>query len=105
MSHNLIVINPDDTIMEAARLMKERRIKRIPVVKDSRLVGMVTTSDLVKLCSAGGESPAKQNVNRSLLVFCIWLAHYHCMRMQYDVAGRMFIRLLQLYNYSSSRHG
>ncbi|MBM2851609.1 MAG: signal transduction protein [Candidatus Nitrosotenuis sp.] len=67
MSSPLIVINPDDTVWELAQLMKTRRIHRVPAVKDSRLVGMVTTSDVVKLCSVGSDDEMNRITEQILL--------------------------------------
>ncbi|MFY9301389.1 MAG: CBS domain-containing protein [Candidatus Nitrosotenuis sp.] len=67
MSSPLIVINPDDSVWEAAQLMKTRKIHRIPAVKDNRLVGIVTTSDIVKLCSIGSDSEMRNIIDQILL--------------------------------------
>jgi signal-transduction protein with cAMP-binding, CBS, and nucleotidyltransferase domain len=67
MSAPLIVINPDDTVWELAQLMKTRRIHRVPAVKDGRVVGMVTTSDFVKLCSVGSDSELRKVTEQILL--------------------------------------
>lgn len=67
MSSPLIVINPDDSVWEAAQLMKTRKIHRIPAVKNNQLVGIVTTSDIVKLCSIGSDSEMRNIVDQILL--------------------------------------
>jgi CBS domain-containing protein len=67
MSHDLVVINPNDTVLELAQLMKERKIHRVPVIKDDRLIGMVTSSDLVRFCSVGGESEISKITDQILL--------------------------------------
>jgi len=67
MSSPLIVINPNDSVWELAQLMKVRKIHRVPAVKDNRLVGMVTTSDVVKLCSIGSDSEMSRITEQILL--------------------------------------
>ncbi|MEM2160976.1 MAG: CBS domain-containing protein, partial [Candidatus Nitrosotenuis sp.] len=67
MSSPLVVINPDDSVWEAAQLMKTRKIHRLPAVKDSRLVGMLTTSDIVRLCSVGSDSEMRKVTEQILL--------------------------------------
>src|SRR5579864_520987 len=52
MSSPLIVINPDESVWELAEIMKLSRIHKVPVVRESKLVGIVTTTDLTRLCSA-----------------------------------------------------
>jgi CBS domain-containing protein len=67
MSSPLVLINPDDSIWEAAQLMKSRQIHRVPAVKDNRLVGIVTTSDIVKLCSIGSDAEMRKITEQILL--------------------------------------
>lgn len=67
MSSNLVVVTPDNTVPELAQLMKERKIHRVPVIKDDRLIGMVTSSDLVRFCSVGDESEISKITDQILL--------------------------------------
>jgi CBS domain-containing protein len=46
MSTPPIVVAPTVTLAEAQRLMEQRRARRLPVVDDGRLVGIVTLGDL-----------------------------------------------------------
>ncbi len=47
MSKNIISINPDETIEGALKLMKENKIKRLPVVsKQKQLVGLISMTDI-----------------------------------------------------------
>lgn len=48
MSKNVLTISLDSSINEAFRLMKERNIRRLPVMEKERLVGIITLSDLNK---------------------------------------------------------
>jgi len=56
MSTPLITISPDETVWELAQLMKVKKIHRVPVTSGSKLVGMVTTSDLARVCSLGSNA-------------------------------------------------
>ncbi|MDY0293781.1 MAG: CBS domain-containing protein [Candidatus Methanomethylophilaceae archaeon] len=47
MKRNAITITPEATVREAARIFHEKRIHRLPVVRDGRLVGIVTPTDLL----------------------------------------------------------
>jgi CBS domain-containing protein len=47
MSRNLHEVGPDDFVQEAASIMTRHRINRLPVVKDGRLVGIVTRGDII----------------------------------------------------------
>lgn len=47
MSHPVITVSPDTPIMDALRLMESEHIRRTPVVKDGKLVGIVAQKDLL----------------------------------------------------------
>jgi acetoin utilization protein AcuB len=47
MSHPVITISPDLPIVDALNLMKRERIRRAPVVKDGKMVGIVSDKDLL----------------------------------------------------------
>jgi len=45
MSSKLITVTPDTHVHEAARIMAENQIRRLPVVENGRLVGIVSIGD------------------------------------------------------------
>ena len=47
MTKNVINVSPDTTTEEVIRLMRESRHNSYPVVKDNKLVGMITAFDIV----------------------------------------------------------
>ena len=62
MTPNPITIAPDDTIAQAARLMVEHKVGGLPVVKNGRLIGIITETDLCRLLmiqpeQTGGKIP------------------------------------------------
>lgn len=42
-------VNAEDSLTEAVQIMEEHRIRRLPVVEDHRLVGIVSQGDLAKV--------------------------------------------------------
>ncbi len=48
MSERPVTVTPATTIEEAAQIMLERQIGGLPVVADGRVVGMITTSDIMR---------------------------------------------------------
>lgn len=46
MTHDVIMISPETTLPEAHELMTDYQIRRLPVVKNGRLVGIVTRGDI-----------------------------------------------------------
>jgi len=47
MTRNPITITPEKSIVDAARLILENNIRRLPVVEDGILTGLVTIADIV----------------------------------------------------------
>ena len=47
MTKDLVMISPDKTLEEAADIMTENKIKKLPVVEEGKLIGIVTATDLI----------------------------------------------------------
>ncbi|MDW7726362.1 MAG: CBS domain-containing protein [Candidatus Methanoperedens sp.] len=47
MTRNPITIEPDKSIVDAARIILRNNIRRLPVVENSHLVGIITIADIV----------------------------------------------------------
>lgn len=45
-SDDLVGVNADDDVTEAARLMRENAVRRLPVIEDGQVAGMVSLGDL-----------------------------------------------------------
>lgn len=48
MTVPVISVSPESDVAEVVALMESRRIKRVPVVQDGRLVGIISRSDLMR---------------------------------------------------------
>jgi len=55
MTSDVLTIRPDASVVEAARLMTERKIGCLPVVENGRLVGILTEGDFVALTARRSE--------------------------------------------------
>jgi CBS domain-containing protein len=53
INRELSTTNPEKNINEAAREMLEKNIGALPVIEDSRLIGLITEFDLVRAFAAG----------------------------------------------------
>jgi CBS domain-containing protein len=62
MSTQVRVIGPDDTVQQAARIMREQNVGALPVGEGDRLVGMVTDRDVALRLVAEGRDPARTKV-------------------------------------------
>ena len=55
MSSPLVSINSDETVRMAADLMHDRRIRKLPVIDDGKIVGIITATDIVNLLAVSVE--------------------------------------------------
>ena len=68
MSQPAITVSPDDTVRHAARLMYDRRVKRLPVVDSAdRLAGIVSRTDVLTVYSRPDQEICRQITGDLLL--------------------------------------
>ncbi len=48
MTWGVVTARPDTDLRQAARLMRERKIGALPVVRDGKVVGLLTETDLIR---------------------------------------------------------
>jgi CBS domain-containing protein len=58
MSHDVISVTDDASLADVAMLLETRRIKRVPVTRDGKLVGIISRANLVRALSAALIAPA-----------------------------------------------
>jgi predicted transcriptional regulator len=63
MSRNVISVRDDTSLKDVADVLDRSNLKRVPVVRDGTLVGIITRSDLVRVLSEAnvGQPAAKSN--------------------------------------------
>ena len=67
MSLPLTTVSPDDTVWDAAEIMRGKGIHKLPVQEGNEIVGIVTTSDFVKICSYGSDSQMRHICDQILI--------------------------------------
>jgi len=67
MSIPLTTVSPDDTVWDAAEIMRAKGIHKLPVQEGNEIVGIVTTTDFVKICSYGSDSQMRNLCDQILL--------------------------------------
>jgi CBS domain-containing protein len=72
MTAPAIVVTPSTSIREAAATMTTRRVNRLPVVDDGRLVGIVTRADLVRAYVRSDEELSRV-IRDDVLLRTLWL--------------------------------
>ncbi len=59
MATDVVTVARHETIRKAANLMRGRTIGCLPVVERGKLVGIITTSDLLRILGRGLDRPAR----------------------------------------------
>jgi CBS-domain-containing membrane protein len=68
MTATVVAVRPDDTVEHAARLMYDRRVKRLPVTDaDGRLVGIISRADVLSVFDRTDEAIRKEITDDVLL--------------------------------------
>ena len=47
MSRNVVTCDPSITVIDALMIMRSKRVRHLPVVKNKRLVGTISIRDLI----------------------------------------------------------
>jgi len=71
MTENVVSATEDATAHHLAHLMLARDVNRIPIVRDGRVVGIVTRADVLKVFTRGDEALLK--VAREALARDLWI--------------------------------
>ena len=66
MTRNPISIKPEDKVDTAAALLKEHKIRRLPVVENGKLVGIVTDKDLMRVSPSAATTLSRYEINSLL---------------------------------------
>ena len=65
MSKDLFTVSKNESIEEAAKLMRKKGVRRLVVLEDKRIVGIITETDIAKhLKAIVGEAPNKGDIER-----------------------------------------
>src|SRR6516162_6980959 len=64
MTREVVSVEELASLGEIAELMETKRIKRVPVVHDGKIVGIVTRADLLQVLASGGAASADEESDR-----------------------------------------
>ncbi len=67
MTADVKTVNPDTSITEAFRIMKENNIRRLPVMQEKEIIGIVTLSDLNRASPSAATSLSIHELNYLLV--------------------------------------
>ena len=60
MTPNVVTVSEDTDLAEVAALLEARRIKRVPVTRDGRMVGIISRANLVRALGATKGAPPRE---------------------------------------------
>ncbi|TFH03458.1 MAG: CBS domain-containing protein [Nitrosopumilus sp.] len=67
MSSPLIATSPDETVLMAADLMHTRNIRKLPVIDNDQVVGIITSTDLVNQLAISTEDDIQKIYHESII--------------------------------------
>jgi len=70
MTREVFSVEETATLGEIVDLMEAKKIKRIPVVHDGKIVGIVGRADLLKVLASGGLETADEQQDRTIRRQC-----------------------------------
>jgi CBS domain-containing protein len=91
MSTNLATVAEDATVEEVAHILETKRIRRVPVLRDGRLVGVVSRADLLRAVMAPVASGAEQEASDPRIRRAIYAA----MREQTWISARFVFPMVR----------
>ncbi len=66
MTRAVVMVDDTTELAEIANLLETRRIKRVPVLRGGKLVGIVSRANLVRTLAATASEPASEGDDRSM---------------------------------------
>ncbi|GIZ52738.1 CBS domain-containing protein [Noviherbaspirillum aridicola] len=72
MTRDVATVGPNDTLQQAAQLMRDWNIGAVPVCDGRRLVGMITDRDITIRATAEGRRPDEVQVSEIMSDEVLW---------------------------------
>ena len=60
MSSPLIGVNPDESVLMVADLMYTRGVRKIPVIEEDKVIGIITATDLINQLAVSTEDDVRK---------------------------------------------
>ena len=94
MNTNLTMVEPIDTVLEAAKLMKKNKIGNVIVVEKKHPVGILTESDILKKVVAEGRNASDVLVEEVMSTPIIFADPYISLESAMQKMGKCNVRRL-----------
>jgi CBS domain-containing protein len=66
MTRGVFSVDETATLGDIADLMEAKKVKRVPVLRDDKIVGIVSRADLLKVLASGGVQTADEEQDRAI---------------------------------------
>ena len=87
MSPHVVSASEDASLGEIAALLERHRIKRVPIIKDGKLVGIVSRSNLIQALALASHSAGAAVALERSEMDGLWFAKRHCDRRRRPSVG------------------
>jgi CBS domain-containing protein len=94
MKTNIAKLDPNTTVLEAAQLMKKRRIGNIIIVKEKQPIGILTESDILKKVVAEGKNAKDVRIKEVMSTPLIVIDPYVTLEEAIKTMGKCNVRRL-----------
>ncbi len=94
MKTNLAIVTPTISVLEAAKIMKKRKIGNVLVTKKDLLIGILTESDIIKKVVAEGKKPEEVTVGEVMSTPAIVIDPYVSLEEAMKTMGKCNVRRL-----------
>ncbi len=98
MTRDVTVIAPQDNVLHAAQMMKDRNVGSLPVCDGERLVGMITDRDIAVRTVAAGRSPLDCQVAEVMTGDVLWCYEDQTVGAVLDEMGDEQVRRVPVVN-------
>jgi CBS domain-containing protein len=94
MSTNLAIIDFNSTVLDAAKLMKKRKIGNVLVVQKKRPIGILTESDIIKKIIAEARNPKNVKIKDVMTTPVIIIDSFVTLEEAMKTMGKCNVRRL-----------
>lgn len=94
MKTNLAMVNPTMTVLDAAKLMKKRKIGNVIVVENKQPVGILTESDIIRKVVAEGKDVKEVKIQDAMSTPLIIIDPYVTLEEAMKTMGKCNVRRL-----------
>ncbi|WEU40126.1 MAG: CBS domain-containing protein [Candidatus Odinarchaeum yellowstonii] len=68
MTTNIVTVKPYNTIFEAIKIMREKHVRRLPVMKEDKLIGIITEREILSYILKAKEDIDKASIFKEIFL-------------------------------------